>query len=93
MRGETRKRQSGKAADGLDRRSRKEGGDSLKQIGAMFLEMIHEFWMEEDGVGVIELVLILVVLIGLVIIFKKQINTLLENIFKQINSKSKEVYG
>ena len=34
----------------------------------------------------------MVVLIGLVIIFKKQINTLLENIFKQINSKSKEVY-
>ena len=46
----------------------------------------------EDGVGVIELVLILVVLIGLVIVFKKQINTLLTNIFKQINSKSKEVY-
>ena len=34
----------------------------------------------------------MVVLIGLVIIFKKQINTLLTNIFKQINSKSKEVY-
>ena len=34
----------------------------------------------------------ILVLIGLVIIFKKQINTLLENIFKQINSKSKEVY-
>lgn len=34
----------------------------------------------------------LVVLIGLVIVFKKQINTLLTNIFKQINSKSKEVY-
>lgn len=32
------------------------------------------------------------VLIGLVIVFKKQINTLLTNIFKQINSKSKEVY-
>jgi hypothetical protein len=27
-----------------------------------------------------------------VIVFKKQINTLLTNIFKQINSKSKEVY-
>lgn len=50
------------------------------------------FAAEEDGVGVIEIVLILVVLIGLVIIFKKQINTLLENIFKQINTKSKEVY-
>lgn len=47
---------------------------------------------EEDGIGVIEVVLILVVLIGLVIIFKKQINTLLENVFKEINSQSKEVY-
>lgn len=54
--------------------------------------MGREFWMDESGVGVIELVLILVVLIGLVIIFKKQITTLLENIFKQINSQSKEVY-
>lgn len=50
------------------------------------------FATEEDGVGVIEIVLILVVLIGLVIIFKKQINILLENIFKQINTKSREVY-
>lgn len=48
--------------------------------------------MEDDGVGVIEVVLILVVLIGLVIIFKKQINELLENVFQQINSKSREVY-
>ena len=50
------------------------------------------FLLEEDGVGVIEVVLILVVLIGLVIIFKKQINDLLENIFKEINKQSKEVY-
>lgn len=56
------------------------------------LKEIRAFAADESGVGVIELVLILVVLIGLVIIFKKQINTLLENIFKQINSKSKEVY-
>lgn len=34
----------------------------------------------------------MVVLIGLVIIFKKQITTLLQNIFKEINSQSKEVY-
>lgn len=38
------------------------------------------------------LVNFMVVLIGLVIIFKKQITTLLENIFKEINSQSKEVY-
>lgn len=34
----------------------------------------------------------MVVLIGLVIIFKKQINDLLENVFKEINKQSKEVY-
>ncbi|MEG2699895.1 MAG: Flp1 family type IVb pilin [Hungatella sp.] len=50
------------------------------------------FCREEAGVGVIEVVLILVVLIGLVIIFKKQITSLLEGIFKEINSQSKEVY-
>lgn len=53
---------------------------------------LQGFLREEDGVGVIELVLILVVLIGLVIIFKDQINKLLENIFKEINSQAKEVY-
>ena len=53
---------------------------------------IREFWKDEQGVGVIELVLVLVVLIGLVIIFKKQITTLLQNIFKEINSQAKEVY-
>lgn len=52
---------------------------------------IMEFLKEEDGVGVIEVVLILV-LIGLVIIFKKQINQLLNNIFSEISKQSKEVY-
>lgn len=34
----------------------------------------------------------MVVLIGLVIIFKKQINQLLNNIFSEISKQSKEVY-
>ena len=52
----------------------------------------REFMKDESGLGTIEIVLILVVLIGLVIIFKKQITTLLESIFKQVNSSAKEVY-
>lgn len=52
----------------------------------------NAFWRQEEGVGVIEVVLILVGLIGLVIIFKTQITKLLENIFKEIESQSKEVY-
>ena len=55
-------------------------------------EEIQEWFYEEDGIGVIEVVLTLVVLIGLVIIFKKQITTLLNNVFKEINKQSKEVY-
>lgn len=51
-----------------------------------------EFCRNEEGLGVIEVVLILVVIIGLVIIFKKQITALLESIFKEINRQSKEVY-
>ncbi|MCI9569634.1 MAG: hypothetical protein HFG14_07020 [Lachnospiraceae bacterium] len=56
--------------------------------------MLHlkEFFLEEDGVGVIEVVLILVVLIGLVIVFKGQINKLLTGIFSEINKQAKEVY-
>ena len=58
---------------------------------------MSEFWKEffenEDGVGVIEIVLVLVVLIGLVLIFKGNIGKLLNNIFKEINKKSKEVYN
>lgn len=56
------------------------------------IKAIKAFLKNEDGVGVIEVVLILVVLIGLVIIFKSQISTLLNNIFKEINNQSKEVY-
>lgn len=50
------------------------------------------FLMEEDGIGTIEVVLLLVVIIGLILIFKKQIQALLDSIFKEINKQTKEVY-
>ena len=55
-------------------------------------KQVISFIKEEDGIGVIEVVLILVVLIGLVILFKRQIKQLLDNIFQEINSQSGEVY-
>lgn len=57
----------------------------------MLRNEICEFFHQEDGVGVIEIVL-MVVLIGLVIIFKSQITELLNNIFSEISKQSKEVY-
>ena len=52
------------------------------------MEHIKAFIQEEDGIGVVEIILILVVLIGLVIIFKKQLTTLVNNIFSKITSQS-----
>ena len=57
------------------------------------LEFWNDFMENEDGVGVVEIVLVLVVLIGLVLIFKGNISKLMNNIFKEINKKSKEVYN
>lgn len=49
---------------------------------------IREFLWEEDGVGVVEVILILVVLIGLVVIFKKQLTSLVNSIFQTITDRA-----
>ena len=46
---------------------------------------MQSFFMEEDGVGVVEIILILVVLIGLVVIFKKQITNVVKSILSKIS--------
>lgn len=56
------------------------------------LQLIKKFWQEEDGVGVVEIILILVVLIGLVLIFKNQLRALVNDIFVQIQSQSAGIY-
>ncbi|MCI8892111.1 MAG: holin, BlyA family protein [Eubacterium sp.] len=52
---------------------------------------IIEFWKEEDGIGVVELILILVVLIGLVLIFKDSLRGLVEEIFETITQGASDV--
>ena len=52
---------------------------------------IREFIKEEDGIGVVEMILILVVLIGLVLIFKYQLTALVNDIFDTITSKAGRV--
>ncbi|MCI9167813.1 MAG: hypothetical protein HFH01_06450 [Dorea sp.] len=49
---------------------------------------VREILTEKKGVGVVEVILILVVLIGLVIIFKSQLTSLVQDIFKKITSES-----
>ena len=44
------------------------------------------FWQDDRGVGVIEIVLILVILIGLVLVFKDQITAIINNAFTAISA-------
>ncbi|MCR5746749.1 MAG: hypothetical protein K6G03_03490 [Lachnospiraceae bacterium] len=53
--------------------------------------MLKRFMSEEDGIGTVEMILILVVLIGIVLIFKSQLTDLVNNIFKTINKKAAQV--
>ena len=63
----------------------------------MFTKMLNgknifvRFLKDESGVGVVELILILVVLIGLVLIFKSQLTEIVNSIFNTISSKAGSV--
>lgn len=50
-----------------------------------------KFLKEEDAVGVVEMILIIVVLIGIVIIFRDKLKAVVNSIFKTINSDIKTV--
>ena len=52
-------------------------------------QMLKRFLKEEDGITTVELILVLVVLIALVIIFKNQLTSLVNQIFDKITSQSK----
>lgn len=51
----------------------------------------RDFWQDESGMGVVEVILIIVVLIGLVIIFKERITGVVNDIFEKIVSQSSSI--
>ncbi|MDE5933966.1 MAG: hypothetical protein K2H40_15995, partial [Lachnospiraceae bacterium] len=55
------------------------------------LKGFRNFLREESGMGTVELILIIVVLIGLVIIFKTQLRSLVESVFEKITKDSNTV--
>jgi Flp pilus assembly pilin Flp len=50
-----------------------------------------KFLMDEEGIGVVEMILIVVVLIGLVVIFKSKLTTLVTDIFSTITDRAGEI--
>ncbi|MBQ9609332.1 MAG: hypothetical protein IJV15_07820 [Lachnospiraceae bacterium] len=56
------------------------------------MNTLKRFLQEEEGMGVVEVILIIVVLIAMVAIFKDQIEELVNNIWKSINKDAKNIY-
>ena len=57
----------------------------------VIIKSVKKFWNEEDGMGVVEIVLITVVLIGLVIIFKSQITSLVNKLLSKMTSQANKI--
>lgn len=60
-------------------------------MGYILKREISKFWKEEDGMGVVEIVLITVVLIGLVIIFKSQITALVDKLLSKMTNQANKI--
>ncbi len=58
----------------------------LKCLKDAVSSAVLEIAADEEGVGVVEIILILVVLISLVVIFKKQVTTIVKNILSKAAS-------
>ncbi len=59
-------------------------------MGNNKLKSFRQFLTEEDGMGTVEVILI-VVLVGLVIIFKEKITEVVNSIFTKITNQTKKI--
>lgn len=55
------------------------------------LKTVRQFLTEEDGMGTVEVILIIVVLVGLVVIFKEKITDIVNSIFTKITNQTKKL--
>lgn len=55
------------------------------------LKNLKQLIKEEDGMGTVEVILIIVVLVGLVLIFKDQITKIVNNLFLKITTQTGKV--
>ena len=60
-------------------------------MGNNKLKSFRQFLTEEDGMGTVEVILIIVVLVGLVIIFKEKITEVVNYIFTKITNQTKKI--
>ncbi len=65
--------------------------NQIRNFGKRIIGGVRRFWEDESGMGTVEVILIIVVLIGLVIVFKEQISGIVEDVFKTIREETRAV--
>ena len=60
-------------------------------MGNNKLKSFRQFLTEEDGMGTVEVILIIVVLVWLVFIFKEKITEVVNSIFTKITNQTKKI--
>ncbi|MBQ3786676.1 MAG: holin, BlyA family protein [Lachnospiraceae bacterium] len=63
----------------------------LNQFRISLRNFIKDFVDDEEAIGTVEMILILIVLIALVIIFRDQLKTIVNNLFDKITTQSNSV--
>lgn len=75
-----------KIVEGFNKVTRK-----VRKIEEEIYRRMYRSLSNTDGIGVVEVILILVVLIGLVLIFKSQLTDLVNSIFDTIVNESSSI--
>ena len=62
-------------------------GEKENNMEKQKVKRFRDFLREEDGMGTVEVILIIVVLVGLVVLFKNQITAIVQALFSKITSQ------
>lgn len=90
--------QNGKGGEGLEHKAL-EGKTGCREsivydeleaerAAGIYGEDKRSFWRDQKGMGTVEIILIIVVLVGLVIIFKDQITQIVNSLFGKITQQT-----
>lgn len=58
----------------------------------LFMEGAKSFWKDEDGLGTLEMILIIAVLIAVVLVFREEIVKVVKDLIGTAGDKSQEVF-
>ncbi|AKG33674.1 Flp1 family type IVb pilin [Paenibacillus durus] len=56
------------------------------------VEKSKDFWRDEEGLGTLEMILIIAVLVAVVILFRQKIKEVISNLIDTAGEKSQEVF-